>query len=138
MEAFLIDPFNKTVTRCVYNGTNDHIYELIGCDLFDIARIGDDGDGIFVDDEGLGKEGQKFFSCQEYPYPLAGKGLVLGCDMEGNSVTPKITLDELRATISWVEPLSVDGDVIWIDSDERNKRRVEQIVAALLEGRNHV
>jgi hypothetical protein len=28
--------------------------------------------------------------------------------------------------------------VIWIDSDERNKRRVEQIVAALLEGRNHV
>lgn len=94
--AILIDPFTRTVTQVEWNGHYKQIAELIDCQLYDVARINRNGDGIFVDDEGLLKGEQNFFVFDGYPNPLAGKGLLLGTDAEGNSITPHITLDEAR------------------------------------------
>lgn len=102
--AYLIDPTECTVTPVTYNGDYKQISKHLGCDYFDVVRISDN-DAIFVDDEGLLKDGQHFFAHPDYPDPLAGRGLVLGTDDEGESVSPKVTLERLRSQIRWVIPL---------------------------------
>ena len=46
----------------------------------------DDSETLYVDDEGLYAENQRFFTWDGYPKPLAGRGLILGTDEEGESI----------------------------------------------------
>ena len=103
MHAYLIDPFTQTITQVEYSGDYQEIYKLTDCDTFTCVGINEFGDTVFVDDEGLinGKP-QEFFMIANYPDPLAGKGLVLGTDDEGDSVSPSITLEQLKAQVDWV------------------------------------
>lgn len=114
-KAILIDPHSQTVQSVEWNGHYQHIYKLIDCECYDVARINKHGDGVFVDDEGLFKEEQAFFLVDGYPQPLAGKGLVLGVDTEGESVEPKVTLERIADTIRWVLPIRVNGELTWLD-----------------------
>jgi hypothetical protein len=95
MRAILIDPFTRSITEIDYSGNYEDIYTLIGRDTFTVAAINNRGDGIFVDDEGLLKPGQEFFWHDGYPQPLAGKGLVLGCDEDGETVEPTVSTAEV-------------------------------------------
>ena len=112
MRALLINPFERTITEVDYSGDFHQIYELIDAHTFDCVRIDDSGGSIFVDDEGLinGKE-QTYFAHVNYPQPLAGKGLVLGCDMNtGESVGTEYTVDDFKRDVVWVMPvLTVKG-----------------------------
>jgi len=112
--AFLIDPFECSIRQVKYSGDFHDIYKHIECDCYDVARINDKGDGIFIDDEGLFKGKQAFFWPTGRYEPLAGRGLVLGCDDEGESVAPSITLDELKKMIAFVTPAKLNGAVIWV------------------------
>lgn len=114
IKAILIDPFEMTVSEVDYGGEMADIYRLIDADLFTVAGFGEDGDGVYVDDEGLFKATQRFFKLDGYPQPLAGKGLILGSNDGGESVAPVTTLESVRASIRWVQPLSQH---LWIDSD---------------------
>ena len=114
IKAILIDPFEMTVSEVDYGGELADIYRLIDADLFTVAGFGEDGDGVYVDDEGLSKATQRFFKLDGYPQPLAGKGLVLGSNDGGESVAPVTTLEAVRAAVRWVQPLSQH---LWIDSD---------------------
>jgi hypothetical protein len=117
MRSFLIDPFKQDITEVAYSGDIEQIYELTDCQTFDVARINRHGDGIFVDDEGLYAEDARFFWHSDYPQPLAGKGMVIGCDMEtGESAPTHTTLDELVEKIRWVTPIMVNGELTWIDA----------------------
>jgi hypothetical protein len=111
MKAYLINPFDQTIIEVEHSGDYKEIYDLIqnGGSPFDAVYFGSDRDSIFVDDEGLFKEDQRFFKLEGYNQPLAGRGLVLGCDDEGETVAPKITLSDLKGMIlkgmiSWVRP----------------------------------
>lgn len=120
MKAYLIDPFERTVTEVQYNGEYRHIYELIKADTYTAVQITPQQDVIFLDDEGLyAGEHQRFFLYSDYPQPLAGRGLVLGTDREGESVEPKITLDEVEALVRWAPAnLRFDGVTTeegWVD-----------------------
>jgi hypothetical protein len=117
MRAFLIDPFKQEVTEINYSGDFHQIYDLIDAETFDVARLNANGDGIYVDDEGLYAEDVRFFQHRFYPQPLAGKGLVLGCDMEtGESAPASMTLAQLVDDIEWVMPIRVNGEVTWISA----------------------
>jgi hypothetical protein len=87
-KAVLIDPYKEEVTDVTYNGDYKQIYEHIKVDCFALVRLADDDD-VFVDDEGLLKlePSTKFFALPDYPQPLAGYGLVLGNDNEGESIS---------------------------------------------------
>ncbi len=99
MKAYLIDPFEKSITEVEYSGDFNDIYKLINADLFDVAYI-DDKLGVFVDDEGLFKDNQAFF---QVGYAiLAGYGLVLGTDDEGNSISPDISLKALANKVRFL------------------------------------
>lgn len=116
--GYLINPFDRTVTEVPYNGDYNQIYQHIECDTFDVARVNEHGDGIFVDDEGLFREEQRFFWIDSYPQPLAGRGLYMGCDNEGETVSPYATLDEVKAAIKWVTPIRINGQVRWVEYAE--------------------
>jgi len=114
MKALLIDPVRHTVTEVEHTGNYRHIYELLSDKLNELevdtfTAVGlQNGDAIYVDDEGLLKDPRYFFEWRGYAQPLAGRGLILGTDEEGGSIEPKTTLEEARRNVRFGE-LSVQG-----------------------------
>lgn len=96
MKAYLIDPNNLSITEVDYDGSLEQIYKLCDYSCFTVATFNDMGDGVYVDDEGLLKPTSGFFMIDGYNQPLAGKGLVLGVDDQGESIPPSVTLDWLK------------------------------------------
>ena len=111
MKAYLIDPWTLSISEVDYSGDYKQIYTFIKADLFDVVGINQNGDCIYVDDEGLLKDPDHWILLEGYDQPLAGRGLVLGTDDEGKSVDPTITLQALASRIyvgspgtGWVRP----------------------------------
>lgn len=110
MNAYFINPFSRNVTTVDYDGDYKSISRMIdashrldnmsGC--FDVVRLYQNGDGAFVDDEGLYVENQTFWIHRNYPQPLAGKALILGCNDEGDSTEPKTSFEELVDDIRFI------------------------------------
>ena len=104
MLAYLIDPLAKTVTAIEHDGTLQHIYRQLNCQLIDAVRL-DEGDTVYIDDEGACYEPMAengVFNLKGYPSPLFGRGMVLGSNDEGVSVEPKISLAAMTAmTVFW-------------------------------------
>ena len=107
MKGILIDPFARTITeRVIEPDSLKSIYDAISADCFSCVEL-DDRDTLYVDDEGLYRENQEFFMIGNYPQPIAGSALILGCDPEGESVTPKASLDKVRGHVRWLTPAEV-------------------------------
>lgn len=102
MRAYLIDAIARSIKPVEYGGNIDEIYALTGCDTFDAARFNDKGDAVFIDDEGLLKQPHNFFMIEGYSQPLAGNGLVLGCDEDGESIEPSVNLEWLAANVRFM------------------------------------
>jgi len=109
MQAILINPFDKTIEEVDYSGDWRDISSLLECDIFTTAYFDDTDDSVYVDDEGLYVEDQAFFTIGDYPQPLAGRGLILGCNDEGDSVDCKTTLEEAKAMVTFLgnNPMAV-------------------------------
>lgn len=104
----LIDPFDKTITPVYYDGELKSLYALLDCDCVTVAPCG--RYDLFVDDDGLVKQDQKYFVITDFMHqPLAGKALAVGVDKDGNTVPPNVTLEELEARVLFVD------DVAWED-----------------------
>lgn len=104
MLGFLIDPEARAITEVDYDGDYKSIYKLIDAEGFDMVRLNEVGDAIFVDDIGLMTD-KPFFKFSNYPNPLAGKGLVLGCDVHGESISPQqVTLEDLENQVTFISP----------------------------------
>jgi hypothetical protein len=102
MRAILIDPFTQTIEEVDYSGDYKDIYCLIECDLFTTVYLPNTSDDtLFVDDEGLYVENQRFFKIDGFEQPLAGRGLLLGTDEEGESIDCMSTVEEVKAIVSW-------------------------------------
>jgi hypothetical protein len=114
MKAYLIDPFQQTVTNVELAGAENprkhlrDIYALLNCELIDAVTISEQGDAVLVDDEGLLKDmnSQRFFQLGnelDGCMLLAGRAIVVGTNSYGNSVNPAFTIDELRTKVTWPE-----------------------------------
>lgn len=118
MQAILIDPFTETIEEVDYSGDYKDIYALLGCDLFTTVYT-EMADTIYVDDEGLYVEDQRYFKLKGYPQPLAGRGLVLGCTDDGDSTDCVSSLQDIQDIVEWCpEGLTVEPrfEVIGFDS----------------------
>ena len=109
MKAILIDVKTQEVKEVEHDGEIQNIYNLIDCRAFDIVRI-DDVNDIFVDDEGILKDNLYFeYSGSENVFKLAGSGLILGVDDEGNSIPPTLTVEDVKGKVSFLpEGFKVD------------------------------
>lgn len=110
--GFLIDPRAQRITRIeLPNGTSrenlDAMYKAIGCSLVEVVYMNGERDGVFVDEEGLLKMPTEFFYIKDFHQPLAGRGIVLGCDEDGETTSPaSVTLEWLREHTAFVHRLA--------------------------------
>ena len=106
MKAYLIDPEKEEVTEVEYSGDYKDIYRLIDCSTFDIVGITPEGDGIYIDDEGLYAEKKYLWSFKgilhkNHLFNLVNKGLVLGSNIVGDSIEPDLSLKEVQRRVVW-------------------------------------
>ena len=91
MKAYYIDPILQFVAEVNFEGDYKEIYKWIDATTFDVVNLNGYGDGMYVDDEGLLKGSNYFFTVpvyngEEYVQQMyAGKALILGVDSEGDS-----------------------------------------------------
>lgn len=114
MRAILIDPIARTFTEAEHNGDYKQIYEFLSDPLFGVevddfnsVRINYDNI-LWVDGEGLLKNPRYFMLLRGYSQPLAGRGLILGTNDEGESVGTTLTIAWCKQNIRFTE-LSVQG-----------------------------
>lgn len=98
MRAIVIDPFDQSVTEVVISGNNlKEIYTILDVTCIDAARL-ENGDVIYVDDEGLLKSPSHFFHLPGITNePLAGRGLLVGSTPDGSDGPPRYALDEIAS-----------------------------------------
>lgn len=126
LTAIVIDPAAMTVSKAEIGSGLEPIYEAIGngCQNFDIVRIGD-GIDMFIDDEGFHEnETDRFFSFAGNDQPTAGRGVILGHDGHGGTISVP----------DWLTPEIVAAKVWWIGNDQN----LEQLIELGLIVRPHV
>ena len=105
MKAILIDPFDQSVSEVEYNGDYKEIYNLTDCRTFDVVSL-DDTNDIYVDDEGLLKNPTRYFRIFSYNtmrlVTLAGKGLILGHNDDGETIATTLNANEYAETIQFL------------------------------------
>ena len=102
MKAILIDVKNQEIKEVEHDNTLQNIYDLIDCRVFDVVRI-DDVNSIFVDDEGILKDNLYFeYSGSGRVFQLAGNGLILGVDDEGDSTSPTLTVEDVEGKVRFL------------------------------------
>lgn len=96
LKAILINPHDKTITA-VEVDPYPAWKELIEVELITSVNVLQYPNGafetVYIDDEGLlnSKKDGPFFSIASHPQPLAGKGLVIGVNERGDTVSTKLT-----------------------------------------------
>jgi hypothetical protein len=118
MRAILIDPVRKTVTVVEHNGDYREIHKLLSdeesglhVDTFTCVRI-NERDAIFVDDNGLYQNDdnpQFFFLWRGYHQPLAGRGLILGADKDGETIGAGIPLQDACEHVTFPKGIKFVG-----------------------------
>jgi hypothetical protein len=103
IKAVLIDPYEETVSDIEYDGNYKSIYPHIRCHVFTAVSLGDDD--VFVDDEGLLKltPKTKFFRIPTYPNPLAGYGMIIGSNDDGDAEDVKHDAAYYRPKIHFLD-----------------------------------
>lgn len=103
MKGILIDPAAKTVTDIEVE-TWEAVKEIIGCKWLEgvtIARIDHHAEQILVNEEGLlVDEPGPFFQIGDNT-PIAGKGVVLGVNQEGETVSTRLRAELVAPRISF-------------------------------------
>lgn len=103
MKAILINVKKQEVKEVEHDDTLASIYKHVDCGTFDVVNI-DGVNSIYVDDEGLFVEDQLYFKYTGTTdsVSLAGNGLVLGVDEEGETTPPSITLEDVRKAVTFL------------------------------------
>jgi len=111
MTGILIDPFMKKVTNVNVSPINTlkEMYKHIGCSYVETVNYKHISvvEDIWVDEEGLMKPSgeQRFFKVSNLPYEhhgvIAGRGLILGGDRQGGTISTSLTIEEVLPRISW-------------------------------------
>lgn len=106
MKAILINVKNKEIKEVEHDNTLKSIYEHVECKTFDVVRI-DDINSIFVDDDGLVNSDLYFrYFANSSSATLAGNGLILGVDDEGESISPTISVEEVKDSVHFLNSWS--------------------------------
>lgn len=102
MNLIKIDPQAQTVEPIQTAGTLEDFYQIINCRMIDVCARQDNGDALTVDDEALYRDPQPLaFSFAGYG-PIHGVAVLSGCDEEGETTEPKMTLEEARKVVNWL------------------------------------
>jgi hypothetical protein len=102
MRAIFINTKNREVKEIEFKGDFQDIQTLLEVDCFTCVQMDDEGNTLYVDDNGLFNEENDFFQVNtsdlrlSHPYPLSGNGLILGTDDEGESVGTEMEVPQVE------------------------------------------
>ena len=103
MKAILINPKLQTINEINYSGDYKDIYKLTECSTFTcVYPFNLNEDVIYLDDEGLLKQSNYCFTfrCDNgHNPPLMGNALIIGADKEGESISYKTPITEIKNRI---------------------------------------
>ncbi|MDB5240562.1 MAG: hypothetical protein JWP57_1187 [Spirosoma sp.] len=99
-----IDPTRQVVEEVELNANSLRaIYNHIGCQCIDVVCSQQKGDALTVDDEALLLDPQPpAFRFEGFNGRIHGIAIVTGCDKRGNTITPKMTVDEVRRRVQFI------------------------------------
>jgi hypothetical protein len=101
MKAILINPFDQTIKETEYTGDYREIYSLVDCRTFDCVRLTPHED-MYIDDEGLLIDNQRYFRMLEIGANYAGKALLLSHDDEGETTATNWTLQDVKSMVEFL------------------------------------
>lgn len=108
MRGILINPWTKEITEVQVENDYREIYRFLSNPLgpkvetFCIGVQWKNGDTLYVDDEGYLKAGMRLFDIGlADDWKLAGNGLILGCDNQGESTDAKLLMTEVQCLVKW-------------------------------------
>ena len=101
MKAILINPFDQTIKETEYTGDYREIYSLVECRTFDCVRLTPHED-MYIDDEGLLIDNQRYFRMVEIGSNYGGKALLLSHDDEGETKATNWTLQDVKDMVEWL------------------------------------
>ncbi|GAB7002503.1 hypothetical protein CPZ20_15605 [Lacticaseibacillus rhamnosus] len=112
VKAILIDPFACKIEHVEVDGDDINTYyrvlshESMPVTTFTTAYAGvlKGRDAIFVDDEGIMKNAERWFHMATGHQPFAGKGLIVGADRRGNAADAESDIDTIRAVTVFAQP----------------------------------
>ena len=114
MKALFIDPTDETIRFISYDGDYKSIYRILGCRTFEAVYPFDNGDTLWIDEEGLLKDSNFAFNIRadnpKFNQTIMGKALVLGTDAEGESIECKTTLEDLKSRIRFQGKVAIESD----------------------------
>lgn len=113
MRAILIDPATRTIEEVEHDGDWQQIGRLISYrgeqETFTIVEL--DGNAVlYLDDNGLCKDELSTFHWGLYAPVLAGKGLILDTNVDGDTVGTTYPLELVRNQVTWSNKLTT-GEV---------------------------
>jgi hypothetical protein len=113
-KAIKINVETKKLEYVVLTDDYTDIYNHIGngCSHFEVPVKFDNEDTIFTDEEICLREYdiKGGFIMEDWNYPLLNNGIILGCDIEGESVDCLTKIEELENKITFI---SVELAKIW-------------------------
>jgi len=105
IDVILIDPFLRTIIKSTIENDLKSLQHAVGDNHIEFVFV-DDENIMYVDEEGLFKDNQKFFVLDVHgrKMPLAGKAIILGNDMEnGETIGTKMNALDAYKIIEFKE-----------------------------------
>lgn len=106
MKAILIDSATRNVSEVNFDGDWKSIAPLIGCQTFAVVYL-NNGDVVYVDDEGLLGTPNNFFELGDIGQPIAGNGLIVGSTDDGDNTDCLSTVNEIRNDVIFMDEVAV-------------------------------
>jgi len=111
VRAILIDPFACTVSETELDAEDyTALYPLLShptmpVDCYTAIQpdVLEGRDCLFVDDEGLLKDPARFFTIDGFLQPLAGKGLILGAERNGDTAAAITNVTVVAQAVKFLE-----------------------------------
>jgi hypothetical protein len=118
IKAILIDPFACTIEHVEVDGDDyksyypllSHETKAVDCFTSVQCEVLKGLDTIFVDDEGLNAVPERFFLTVGTGQALAGKGLIIGADENGDPVDAASDIGVIRFCTVFAEPVGGSDD----------------------------
>lgn len=99
IKGILIDVYNKKVEEIEFENKLENYYQIIKCDLVTTAPI-DVNNDLVVDDEGLLKSPEYFFSFNDIREPqYAGNGIIIGFNNKGEWISHSMNIKAIKKSV---------------------------------------
>jgi hypothetical protein len=117
MRGIVIDPYKREIYETETDGSLKGMYEQISsealpCDMITSVMVAERpmSEILWLHDEGLLHEDIPVWQLGDSRYFFASKGLILGCNEEGDNVGSRIPVEIVRRAVKWTDKLTT-GDL---------------------------